>query len=169
MDYNNIQNLLDKYWEGETSVEEEKRLRVYFNQPNVPEKWATIQPMFQYFEHEKVIRIEQEDFEEQLLAQLDTTTIRPIRSRRNIRRILSYAAAVLLLVVGSYTTYQQFQPVPADDQYLSLNDLSDEDRLAYEQTKFALSFLASKLNKGTKIATDNVNKMNKAAKNGVKQ
>lgn len=169
MDYNNIKNLLDKYWEGEASIEEEKSLQVYFNQPNVPAEWKDIQPMFQYFEEEKTVRIEQADFDEQLLAQLETSTVRPIQSRRSIRRILSYAAAILLLVVGSYTTYQQFQPAPTDDQYLSLDDLSDEDRLAYEQTKFALAFVASKLNKGTTIATDNVNKMNKAAKNGVKQ
>ena len=78
--------------------------------------------MFQYFEEEKTVRIEQADFDEQLLAQLETSTVRPIRNRRNIRRILSYAAAILLLVVGSYTTYQQFQPAPTDDQYLSLDD-----------------------------------------------
>jgi hypothetical protein len=37
MDSNKIEALLNKYWNCETSLEEEQQLRDYFKQGNIPE------------------------------------------------------------------------------------------------------------------------------------
>lgn len=163
MDYVKIKVLLDKYWEGETSIAEETSLREYFNQPDVADDLKDIQPMFQYFKAEKGLRIQNEDFDAQILAQIEPTIIRPMRTRSRIVSMITRIAAVVLLLLSVYITYDQTKPAPAvDNQELSLEDLTDEERLAFEQTKFALAFVASKLNKGSKIAAKNVKKVHQA-------
>ena len=50
----NIDGLLNKYFEGETTLEEERMLRTYFNQDNLPEHLKEFAPMFNYIEDERV-------------------------------------------------------------------------------------------------------------------
>ena len=50
----NIDSLLNKYFEGETTLEEEQMLRAYFNQDNLPEHLKELAPMFDYIEDERV-------------------------------------------------------------------------------------------------------------------
>ena len=50
----NIDGLLNKYFEGETTLEEERMLRAYFNQDNLPEHLKEFAPMFNYIEDERV-------------------------------------------------------------------------------------------------------------------
>ena len=165
MDYNNIKQILDKYWEGETSLQEENLLQEYFNSEKVVEELKDVQPLFQYFKVEQTTRIENPNFDEALLAQLETTVIKPMRSvsrRRRIIRLVSSAAAILLIAFGGYFAYQQTNT--GDGQVaetLQLEDFSEEDRLAYEQTKMALAYMSSKLNRGTNIAASNLVKVQK--------
>ena len=46
MDSSRIEELLKKYWDCETSLEEEQQLREYFNQEKVPEKWRETAALF---------------------------------------------------------------------------------------------------------------------------
>jgi hypothetical protein len=165
MDYVNIKVLLDKYWEGETSIAEETTLREYFNQPDIADDLKDIQPMFQYFKAEKGLRIQNEDFDAQILAQIEPTTIRPMRTRSRIVSMITRVAAVVLLLLSVYIAYDQTQSDSGEmaSTELSLEDLTEEERLAFEQTKFALAFVASKLNKGSRMAAKNVKKVHKAA------
>ena len=48
MDYKYINQLLDRYWRGETSLEEEQILRSFFSQLCVPEELAKFRPLFAY-------------------------------------------------------------------------------------------------------------------------
>ncbi|HHW80435.1 MAG TPA: hypothetical protein GX746_01870 [Bacteroidales bacterium] len=49
-----IDNLLNKYFEGDTSLEEERMLSTYFNQEDLPEHLKELTPMFTYIEDERV-------------------------------------------------------------------------------------------------------------------
>ena len=49
-----INNLLDKYIEGETTVEEERTLRAFFNQEYLPKHLKELAPMFTYIEEERI-------------------------------------------------------------------------------------------------------------------
>ena len=49
MDYKNINNLLEKYWEGESSLQEEETLKQYFNHGTVAPELEQYQSLFQYF------------------------------------------------------------------------------------------------------------------------
>ncbi len=47
-----IDELLDKYFEGETSCEEERRLRRFFTEEQVPEHLQVYRPLFLYLNQE---------------------------------------------------------------------------------------------------------------------
>ncbi|MDR1738143.1 MAG: hypothetical protein LBR66_04900 [Candidatus Symbiothrix sp.] len=87
MNRNKMNLLLEKYFEGQTSLSEEERLRSYFESESVPPEWQPYQALFQYFASERV---------------QEKPATEPVR-RHNTRRLLlrwgSLAAACLLLFV----------------------------------------------------------------------
>ena len=46
MDYKYIEQLLERYWEGETTLQEEAILRTFFSQPDMPDHLRKYQPLF---------------------------------------------------------------------------------------------------------------------------
>jgi hypothetical protein len=83
----NIDELVNKYFEGETSEEEERRLRSFFASDKVPQRLAVYKPMFAYFDEE-----------------IRKRCVKPEKKRPAIRRIILYgmsaAAACLVLLLG---------------------------------------------------------------------
>ena len=57
MRYEEIKNILDRYWEGEASLEEERTLRQYFNEGNIDERLLAELPFFQALAQEKAIQM----------------------------------------------------------------------------------------------------------------
>ena len=53
MDFKNIEGLLKKYWNCETTLEEEKQLREYFGGHNIPDQLKDTASLFRYFEEAK--------------------------------------------------------------------------------------------------------------------
>jgi len=48
MDYKYIEQLLERYWQGETTLHEESILRTFFCQPDIPESLRKYQEFFSY-------------------------------------------------------------------------------------------------------------------------
>ncbi|MDR3061893.1 MAG: hypothetical protein LBU57_07250 [Dysgonamonadaceae bacterium] len=60
----NIKQLLDQYFEGQTSLQEEQILRNYFQQEDVDESLTEYKPMFDFFNEERVLNsIEENEVE----------------------------------------------------------------------------------------------------------
>ena len=53
MDFKNMEDLLKKYWDCETTLEEEKQLREYFGANSIPDQWKDTAALFRYFEQTK--------------------------------------------------------------------------------------------------------------------
>lgn len=49
---NNLNDILNRYFEGETSAEEERQLRAFFTSEDVPPEWIAYRPLFAYFKAE---------------------------------------------------------------------------------------------------------------------
>ena len=49
MDENQIKQLIEKYFEGVASLEEEQMLKAYFLQNDIPEELKTYQPIFRFY------------------------------------------------------------------------------------------------------------------------
>ncbi|MGI9546677.1 MAG: hypothetical protein ACR2MM_05545 [Flavobacteriaceae bacterium] len=123
MELGKIEKLIDKYFEASTTVAEEKLLQEYFTNDGVAPELEKYAPLFNYLSHAK---------EERFTKQV------PLKPRTYNYRWIS-VAAVAVLAFGIY-----FGP----DSYRDYQE-QREAEYAYNETKKALSLLASNLERGT--------------------
>lgn len=53
LSFSDADRLIEKYYEGLTTVEEERKLREFLSQSNLPEHYKPEQAIFGYFDHKK--------------------------------------------------------------------------------------------------------------------
>lgn len=126
MELDRIEILLEKYFEGETSIAEENELKVYFSSQDVAQHLEHYRAMFGYFSSAK-----EQKFEQQI----------PLKSKRQKVAWLSVAASIVILL-GMFTFYN-----------LNINqneDLGtyDDPEKAFEETQKALNLLSKNVNVG---------------------
>jgi hypothetical protein len=63
MNLHEIEKLLEKYFEGETSLSEEKKLRDFFASGNVPVRWKNLEGYFSFVIREQDLQIKNADFQ----------------------------------------------------------------------------------------------------------
>ena len=68
MDYKYINQLLDRYWKCETSLEEEEILRTFFSQDELPAELESYKPLFSYELNEAKNEALGEEFDEKMMA-----------------------------------------------------------------------------------------------------
>ena len=124
MELHHIEQLLEKYDLGETSLAEEATLASFFNQNEVPEHLMHYQTLFSYFSDAKHQKFTPE-----------------VKIAKRVFRFknLSIAASVVVLL-GLLLNY---------NSGVQNNHFTDEEIFAYEQTKTALEMLSNNFNKGT--------------------
>lgn len=151
-----IDQLLERYFEGNTSLAEEQQLRNYFNGEEVAEDLRSYQPLFQYFAQAKQTQLPSQ-FEQELEVVLN----RPAK-RRFMRRMIQMGsvAASVMLVIGSYFWYNTSGIEPVAEQQIQWEqyEIQDPD-LALKETKRALKLLSKQLNSGTKKVAKSVDKV----------
>ena len=90
-----IQHLIDKYFDGESSAEEEKVLRRYFTQEDLPEELKAYASLFRFLDDEATALA--------ILNEIRSEEKRPVRRRllslRNLRTIAAVAATLLITVL----------------------------------------------------------------------
>lgn len=101
----NIEELLNKYFEGETSAEEEKFLRNSARTDNAPESLRSCLPIFEWAERER-----KEIEERRKREQPPHTGITPPRLR--LRTLSVAAAAVLALAITTILVYRNLHADP---------------------------------------------------------
>jgi CHASE3 domain sensor protein len=145
MEFSKIEELLEKYFEGETSITEEKELKNYFSSPNVAKHLEQYKPLFGYFEMAKeqtfareVSRIEEELQVSNGMLELDNTN-----KKRKIAWLSIAASVVVLLGVGTYTYFN----INAVKENHELGTYDDPEE-ALEATQKALAMLSDNVNVG---------------------
>lgn len=68
MDYNYILQLLDKYWRGDTSLEEEDILHIFFSQSDIPNELEEYRSYFDFGRRERESVHLGADFDARMLA-----------------------------------------------------------------------------------------------------
>ena len=71
MDYKYIEQLLERYWSGETSLEEENILRAFFSQKDIPASLLPYRDIFVYQAVSKSEEVLDSDFDDKILALID--------------------------------------------------------------------------------------------------
>ena len=105
MDYKYIDQLLERYWNCETTLEEEEILRSFFSQDNVPVELLRYKDLFTY-EHEDVQNTTLgEDFDRKILEMVGEAA--PVKARKismtqRLRPLFKAAAIVaIILTLGN--------------------------------------------------------------------
>lgn len=154
-----IDQLLDKYWEGQTSLEDEKTLQQYFSGDDIASQHLAYQSLFQFFKKEKGHTYSR-DIELNLSREKEAVirSVRPFNWR-------AIAAAFAFLLFASYGVWQISQPTEAERiaQVWEENETTDPKQ-ALEEIKSALLLASAKLNQGAKTAAMQVSKVKKAGK-----
>ncbi|MCB0501016.1 MAG: hypothetical protein KDC77_15555, partial [Cyclobacteriaceae bacterium] len=55
-----IEQLVEKYWKCETSLEEENELKAYFATHEVSDEWKDAASLFKYFDHQKKLAMNED-------------------------------------------------------------------------------------------------------------
>ena len=129
MESNKIEILIEKYFQGETSLAEEKELRSYFSSPDVAPHLEQYKAMFGYFTEAK-----QQKFTQEI----------PQQTKKQKVMWLSIAASIVVLF-GMVTFF-----MINTDEAVTQNELGsyDSPEQAFRETQKALALLSSNVNIG---------------------
>ncbi|RDC64042.1 HEAT repeat domain-containing protein [Adhaeribacter pallidiroseus] len=101
MKWDNIEVLLDRYYEAETTLEEENYLRQYFNQAEVPPSLKAAQDYFKFREAQRHEKLTGYTHDEWLFSQIEEPKIRRFFLRPDsFSMLLQVAASIALLIIG---------------------------------------------------------------------
>ena len=129
MELDKIEIILEKYFDGKTSIAEEKELKDYFTSSNVAQHLEQYQPLFGYFSQAK---------QEQYKAVVPLKT-----EKRNIVSWISIAAAVVVLLgVGTFT-FMNYNVKKSQDY-----GTYDDPEVAFRETQKALALISEHVNTG---------------------
>jgi len=130
MEFDRMEALLEKYFEGETSIAEENELKEYFSSSNVAPDFEQYRPLFGYFTEAR--------------EQKFTNNVSLI-SKKPKALWLSIAASVVVLIgVGAYT---YFNSMETEKESKELGTYDDPEE-AFEATQKALAMLSTNVNVG---------------------
>lgn len=142
MDYKYIEQLLERYWNCETSVEEERILRAFFSQTDVPASLGRYKDLFAYQTAAAAAEGLGDDFDCRVcrLAGADSRTdavkARPLTMGRRLRPLYHAAASVAivaLLGLGAQHVFDRPQESTGwDYNSAAYMDSYDNPQEAYE-------------------------------------
>ena len=121
MDYKYIEQLLERYWLCETTLEEEKILRTFFSQENVPVRLMPYKDLFTY----EQINLEEcrldDDFDTKMLqtigetAQVKAVTISLTQRLKPLFKAAAIVAIILTLGNAMQVAMKPSEPAPVAD------------------------------------------------------
>lgn len=150
MEREQIKTLLEKYWEGETTLQEEEVLKHYFARSDVPEELRQEASFFQYLDLQKdKVALEDDEI-------LDMLRNEPQQKKNNhfrlyIENMAKVAAAILIVAVAVFFVHEDYKS-RKEQMDPVLSDTFEDPQKAFEETKKALMLVSRQFNKGHKHA-----------------
>ncbi|WP_016987999.1 hypothetical protein [Flavobacterium sp. ACAM 123] len=137
MELNKIERVVEKYFDGGTSSEEEKELRKYFASSDVAPHLKQYKPIFGYFSNAAGHELTQE-----------IQVFPKFQHKKQTKLWLSIAASIVVLVIAG--TYVYFE------REVSSQDLGtcDNPEAAMKETQKVLTMLSSHVNVGIESVKD---------------
>ncbi|MDF9796159.1 hypothetical protein OKW21_001422 [Catalinimonas alkaloidigena] len=145
MELQKIEQLLDKYWDGDTSLEEEQILQNFFTEVEVPEHLQGVAILFRKLRTDRQFKTLDDRFDETIIHKIEKSD-----SAWSFRTLLRIAAAVTLLLLSVFLVkdYIYDQTGETAEVPENLENSYEDPKLAYEQTKQALLLISSMMNEG---------------------
>ncbi|MBK8506553.1 MAG: hypothetical protein IPL46_32760 [Saprospiraceae bacterium] len=147
MEENKIREVLERYWEGETSLEEEKELKSYFASSQVTDEFAPFIPLFAFFDEEK-----HKEMSAHITLPNETKKAKVI----NFKWLINIAASIVIFIamffINKNLNRESVQQYAYHDTYQTPEE-------AYLEVKQALLFVSAKMNKGVSTVSHSLGKM----------
>jgi len=127
MDYKYIEQLLDRYWLCETSLEEEQILRTFFSQENVPVSLLPYKDLFTYEQNDVETMQLGDDFDRRVLEMVGE--VAPVKARTiSLTQRLKplFKAAAIVAIILTLGNAMQVAMQPAEGPQIAGNDGYDE-------------------------------------------
>jgi len=137
MDSSRINELLKKYWNCETSLEEEQELREHFKMRPVSDDLKETAALFHYFEENKKKSLSDITFDGGVIEKIRTP---PKRTKMVslVYNSMRFAAGLTVVLVATWfirTEVRKSTPQELVDTY-------DDPKMAFEETKKALMMIS---------------------------
>jgi hypothetical protein len=146
MNTTEVKILLEKYYDGHTTLQEERDLKTYLLSPEADPQFATEARMFGH-----LAKAKQETLPtavaEKIKNRLAQTVVLPFYKTRKFWSYTTGIAATLLVLFTLTITYYQR---PADDEMAATKYTRAETEAAMLQTQQALAYVGAKFTQGTK-------------------
>ncbi|GAA4305620.1 hypothetical protein [Compostibacter hankyongensis] len=153
MEYREIRLLVERYWDCETSLEEEEELRRFFSvlRPDLPEDLREAALLFGHLYEEAGATLSDPVWNAQLeqLIREGGMPGKQAASRTKMRSWWKYAAVIVALLAGSWLLYRHPRPPQSQRPVAPLaKDTYHDPEKAYAMTREVLMLMAANLNKG---------------------
>jgi len=145
MDSKHIEALLEKYWDAETTLEQEQELRAFFQGNEVPENLNEAAMLFRYFEEEKAKKLN-ENFDADVTKKVQQRQGGKIVAMTNWFQIARVAAGIAVVGAAIYL-------IGVDRTPKEMADTETDPKLAFEQTKKALLMISKNFHKAQREAS----------------
>ncbi len=147
MDYKYIEQLIERYFECETTLEEEQILRAFFAQDEqeLPQSLRQYQALFAALQPEETLG---EEFDKRLMEQIEETKVvkaKTISIREQFKPLFRAAAIVaVILTLGNAMniSFRQDEPQGDDINYAAYKDTYNDPSVAYDQMEDALQLIS---------------------------
>lgn len=155
MDSNKIEELLNKYWNCETSLEEEQQLQAYFMEGTVPEESKETAALFRYFNEHKKKTLRDVSFDQQVINKVKAP--KKGRMATLVYNTIRIAAGIAVLMVAIWLIRTEVRKSTPQEMLDTYND----PKLAFEETKKALMMISKSFGTAEEQAKK-INLFNKA-------
>lgn len=154
METKEVKYLLQRYFNGESTEEEERKLEEYFQSGNIAEEVAEYAEFFGGISELASVAGE-ETIEDDVMDFILENEHREKTKYRSMWKMVTGIAASIIIVLGSFLVYQE-QQKPFDDTFKNPDE-------AYAYATQTLGFISGKYNKGL-AELSNFDKLKKANK-----
>lgn len=130
MNYQYIEQLLERYWQCETTVEEEKILRTFFSQKDVPAALLPYKDLFTYEQKEREEEVLGDDFDQRMMDLIQEPTpvkARTIKLTERLKPLFKAAAVVaIILTLGNAVQMAFLHEAPVSTQEMAIIEHSTD-------------------------------------------
>ncbi len=142
-----INKLLAKFYNGESSKDDELYLIKFFRKENIPDELNADKELFLYLKDQKYRSLQNNDLSEKIWQNIQNTEKKKKhRIRRDLSVLSGIAASILIFIISFHMLHNN--PNIFNNEY-KFEDTYTNPELAYLETKQALLYISEKFNKGT--------------------
>ena len=161
MDKKRIEELIEKFYDGNTTIGEERLLENYFSRKDIPASMEADRDIFTFYSSSRNEDLPDDRLEQKIIQAIKSEAGNLSGSRRRMILMISSIAASILILIGSFFLFiHPSGPGLALSRY---KDTFDNPELAYMETQKTLLYVSEKLNGGTR-ELNNLSKFEKGTK-----